>query len=72
MSGQPHPNVTGRKLPDRLVCARYDICPRTLSRWDENPKLGFPRPFRINGRKYRDEKELDAFDRRLVADQMNP
>src|SRR6516164_438773 len=52
-----------RLLPDREVAARYGVTTRTLWRWDHRPQLGFPRPIRINGRKYRRECELDEFDR---------
>ena len=52
-----------RKLPDRVVCERYGIVSRTLSRWDANPSLNFPKPIVINGRKYREEAALDAWDR---------
>lgn len=50
-------------LPDREVCKRYGVVPRTLRRWDDNPSLEFPPPTFINGRKYRDEAKLDAWDR---------
>lgn len=60
-------NITSRKIPDREVCFRYGICSRTLSRWDRNPKLNFPQPIIINGRKYRIEEELAAWDRELAA-----
>ena len=49
-------------LPDSKVCDRYHVCSSTLYRWDRDPELKFPKPIRINGRKYRDEAELDAFD----------
>jgi hypothetical protein len=55
--------IEGRKLPDRQVCLRYGVCNRTLSRWDRNPELNFPKPIIINHRKYRDEEELEAWDR---------
>lgn len=61
------PKIAGRKLPDRQVCNRYGVCNRTLSRWDRNPELGFPTPIIINGRKYRDEDELAAWDRAQAA-----
>ena len=51
-----------RLLADSKVAERYGVCLRTLWRWDRNRKLGFPAPVRINGRKYRREEELDAFD----------
>jgi hypothetical protein len=41
--------------PDPQVAKkRYDVCTRTLSRWDEKPELGFPPPIYINGRRYRE------------------
>ena len=60
---------TNRRLvPDPRVCDRYSIHISTLANWDKNQKLGFPKPIRINGRKFRDEKELDEFDRRRAAE----
>lgn len=49
-------------LPDPKVCERYNVTPITLWRWDHDPDLNFPKPIRIRSRKYRDERELDAFD----------
>jgi hypothetical protein len=51
-----------RLIPDPLVAKRYGVCLRTLWRWDRAEELGFPKAIRINGRKYRREEELDAFD----------
>ena len=51
-----------RLLPDPQVCERYGVTGMTLYRWDRDPDLGFPKPIYIRGRKYRDERELDAFD----------
>ena len=48
-----------RLLPDTLVRQRYHRSAMTLKRWDQNPALKFPKPIVINGRKYRDEAELD-------------
>ena len=50
-------------LSDRQVAERYDVVVRTLERWDEQPKLGFPPPVRINRRRYRALAELEAWDR---------
>jgi hypothetical protein len=62
------PNVTGRKLPTRAVCERYgNVSDRTISRWQANPALNFPKPIVINNRKYFDEDELTAFDRARAA-----
>jgi predicted DNA-binding transcriptional regulator AlpA len=51
-----------RLIPDPDVLKRYGISAMTLWRWDQDASLGFPKPIRIRGRKYRDERELDAFD----------
>ena len=56
-----------RLLPDRKVCERYDVVPRTIQRWDQQPELGFPPPIRINKRKYRYLSELIEFDQRQAA-----
>ena len=34
-------------------------------RWDNDPTLNFPKPYRIRKRKYRAEDELDEFDQRM-------
>jgi hypothetical protein len=51
-----------RLIPDPQVLKRYGVTAMTLWRWDRDPSLGFPKPLYIRGRKYRDERELDAFD----------
>ena len=57
-----------RKLiPDPKVCSRYGVSSMTLWRWDQNSKLNFPKPIRINRRKYRDEAELEAWERSQAA-----
>jgi hypothetical protein len=50
------------KIPDSKVAKRYDVCSKTLQRWDGKPELGFPAAEWINGRKYRDSDKLDAWD----------
>jgi hypothetical protein len=50
-------------IPDRLVAERYDVCVRTLERWDATPNLGFPPPIRIRRRRFREVAALDAWDR---------
>jgi hypothetical protein len=57
-----------RLLPDAAVCERYSVHVSTLRNWDLNPDLGFPPPIRINGRKFRDEVELDEFDSARAAE----
>jgi predicted DNA-binding transcriptional regulator AlpA len=53
-----------RLIPDPEVCRRYGVVAYTLWRWDHDPDFDFPKPVRINGRKYRVEDELDQFDAR--------
>jgi predicted DNA-binding transcriptional regulator AlpA len=55
-----------RSLPTRLVAARYSVSDKTIDRWTADAKLGFPLPRWILGRRYWDEAELDAFDRRAA------
>jgi predicted DNA-binding transcriptional regulator AlpA len=56
-----------RLIPDAQVRDRYGVHISTLYNWDRDPKLGFPKPIRINNRKFRDEAELDQFDRARAA-----
>ena len=61
----------GRRLvPDPKVCARYGVHPSTLYNWDRDERLGFPKPIRINGRKFRDEDELEEFDAARAAERL--
>jgi len=61
--------VRGRKLTSSAVCARYSICGRTLSRWEQAIGLEFPQPTLINRRKYYDELELAEWDRKRARGQ---
>jgi predicted DNA-binding transcriptional regulator AlpA len=62
-----------RLIPDSAVCRRYGVVAYTLWRWDhDKPELGFPKPVRINGRKYRVEAELDQFDATRAAERDAP
>ena len=53
-----------RLLPAPVVCRRYGVSAMTIWRWEHDPQLDFPKAIRIRRRKYRDERELDAFDAR--------
>jgi hypothetical protein len=59
--------VMVRRIPARKVIDRFGVCDRTLSNWLADPKLGFPRPVVINGRRYFDEDEIVAFERRNAS-----
>jgi predicted DNA-binding transcriptional regulator AlpA len=63
MSEQP----PRRYLPDPQVCKRYGVTPMTLYRWDRDPRVNFPSPIRVNGRKYRDEQQLEGWERTRAA-----
>jgi predicted DNA-binding transcriptional regulator AlpA len=65
-TGRDSPPRPTRRLPTRLVAARYSVSDKTIDRWAADAKLGFPPPRWINGRRYWDEAELDAFDRRAA------
>ena len=54
-------------LPDPAVAARYQVTSRTTDRWDRQPGLNFPRPIRINHRKYRRLSELESWERDRAA-----
>jgi len=51
-----------RKLPTRKVCDRFSVTDRTIARWERDPRLNFPQPTVINGRKYYDEDALTKWD----------
>lgn len=51
-------------LPATPVRARYGVSDMTIFRWLADPKLGFPQPIRINGRRYWRLSDLQAFEAR--------
>jgi hypothetical protein len=56
-----------RLVPDRQVAERYGVHPKTISRWDANPDLGFPPPVVINNRFYRRLSALMVWERERAA-----
>ncbi len=50
-------------LPARKVWERYGVCDRTLNRWVQCEKLGFPAPILIKNRRYWYEGQLAAWER---------
>jgi predicted DNA-binding transcriptional regulator AlpA len=56
-----------RLLPRRLVRERYNVSNMTLWRWEQDPRLNFPKPLMINGRLYQDDSSLDAWDEERAA-----
>ena len=63
-----HSSMGRRLVPDPEVARRYGVHPSTLYNWDHDPALKFPKPIRINRRKFRIEAELDAFDKARAAE----
>jgi hypothetical protein len=61
------PTISSGLLPDSHVAQRYKVDPRTLDRWDRRPELNFPKPIRINHRKYRYLHELETWERQRVS-----
>jgi len=50
-----------------MVCERFNVVDRTLDRWVADPRLGFPQPLYVNGRRYFDLDEIEAWERRQAA-----
>jgi hypothetical protein len=57
-----------RHLSTSRLAQRYDVTTRTIERWEEDERLGFPEPdLRINKRKYWKLKTLERWERRRAA-----
>jgi predicted DNA-binding transcriptional regulator AlpA len=54
-------------LPTTITRARYGVSDMTIFRWLADPKLGFPQPIRINGRRYWRLADLQAFEARQAS-----
>jgi predicted site-specific integrase-resolvase len=57
--------VSGKKLPTHALCARYEVCSRTINRWTEAGIL--PPPLYVNKRKYWDLEEVERCERERMA-----
>lgn len=55
--------IVRRKLRSRFG----DISEMTLWRWEHDKRLAFPRAVTINGRKYYDLAEIEAWERSRAA-----
>jgi len=49
------------------VPARFAISHRTFERWLRNPTMGFPQPFRVNGRRFFSDAKLRRFKAKREA-----
>jgi hypothetical protein len=54
-------------LPAKLVRGRYKVCGKTLSRWQDDPALGFPQPIRINNNRFWRLDDLVRWERARAA-----
>jgi len=50
-------------LPRPKTARRYDVSDRTISRWEQDPELGFPQPMIVNGRKFDLLDALEAWEK---------
>ena len=57
---------TDRRLPAKAVARRYGVVVRTIDRWLDNPKLGFPKPEVVNNRRYWWLSKLRCWDRARI------
>jgi len=57
------PSAAKVYLPSGKVAARYGRCGRTIDRWTKDPKLGFPKPIVIRGKRFWKEALLEQFER---------
>lgn len=53
-------------VPDTIVVTEFNVTPMTLSRWTNDPRLGFPPPMKINRRNFRSRHALEAFKAELL------
>jgi hypothetical protein len=54
-------------LPTTAVARRYNVTPRSVDRWVDDPDLGFPKPVIMNKRKYWSIRALVDYDRKVAT-----
>ena len=59
-----------RKLTARMLCDRYSVTDRTVTRWTETGIL--PAPMRINRVRYWDENEVEERERERMSAASQP
>jgi predicted DNA-binding transcriptional regulator AlpA len=55
-------------LPASQVRVRYGVSDMALWRWLRKEQLNFPRPIRINGRRFWKRTDLEAWEASRAAD----
>ena len=58
---------SGSLIPARAVWERYGISDRSLDNWLADDRLRFPKPMRINGRRYFYVREIEQWERSRAA-----
>ncbi|MBN6824122.1 helix-turn-helix domain-containing protein [Methylobacterium organophilum] len=41
---------------------RYSVSVNTVANWVNNPSVGYPQPFKVNGRNYWRRAEIEAWE----------
>ena len=54
-------------LPGPQTARRYGVSNRTISRWEQDPNLGFPPPMIVNGHKFHPLDDLEAWEKSRAA-----
>jgi hypothetical protein len=57
-------------IPDPKVWAAFGVTPMTGHRWTHDQKLDFPQPIKINGRNFRQGRDLNQFVARKVRESL--
>src|SRR5215208_566141 len=52
-------------LPRRKLPERYTATPMTIYRWERDPLLDFPQAMIVNGKKFYDVDELEAWEKKM-------
>lgn len=45
----------------KSLAAAFDVTTRTIIRWEKSPALNFPKSIAINGKRYWDAAEIEAW-----------
>ena len=63
MNSNKNDDGSDRRVNSKFLMQRFDIADRTVDRWLENPRLNFPKPIRINARRYWRLSEILEWER---------
>jgi hypothetical protein len=59
-------------LTRKKVAERYAKSTRTIERWEQDPRLGFPKPLEVNGHYLHSEPQLIRWERARVVNSNAP